>query len=150
METPNNTREKNKAWFLWKLASAALCWTLLIWTTSCWWITQKDISKQEQKIARISNEISVDIKTYKHLVETYNKLHDKKLIAKSESEIDEIEKGLSEIRREILSYDEKISNLVNRKLKADYTLHKYQSKVPSNNPTWYMDSNKRDRVYTIL
>lgn len=145
MEKLTTTAPSKTSWIKWIILATAL--GLCTISCSCWGPTEKDVADQQQKLEKLSYQISQYINSRKDLVAKYNTLL---AYPKTDANKHEINKSLIQIWEKICEYDEKLSDLAKDKIDAESDLSNYianlKIKVSPNEP---IDPNKRDFLLTI-
>lgn len=145
MEKLTTTTPSKTSWIKWIILATAL--GLCTISCSCWGPTEKDVADQQQKLEKLSYQISQYINSRKDLVAKYNTLL---AYPKTDANKHEINKSLIQIWEKICEYDEKLSDLAKDKIDAESDLSNYianlKIKVSPNEP---IDPNKRDFLLSI-
>ena len=113
LENYNNTHSKRN--FL----MSALLAGVLVWVSSCWKTTQKEINEQKHKVELLSFNISHYIDARKKLVNEYNAILE---YPRTEANQYVIDNHLSLLEEQIEEYDGKIEDCIEDKLDADAEL----------------------------
>lgn len=128
------------------IISALLASILSLWVSSCWKTTQNDINNKKYDIEVLSFNISNYINARKKLVNEYNTIL---AYPKTESNKYEIDAHLCLLEEQIHSYDEKIKDLVEEKLKVQVDLTEI---MKDRWTTWVhssIDPNKWDYLLAV-
>lgn len=142
LKTNNINKHSTKKPIIVLLLAAILSW----WASSCHETTQKDVNNQKHKIEVLSLNISNYINARKKLANEYNSIL---AYPKTEANKYEIDNHLYLLEQEIFDYDEKIRDLIEDKINAEYDL---SERIGNMWTTWIhspIDPNKWDYLLAI-